>query len=283
MNDFTASTTGRVKRLIVFGALMLLLPALHASEIDIDADHTRVADASIDIDGGGEVRVPLHAYTALINQLRQDPRPAPAAYAVGQSRVSVKVAERDNGMVATVNVTVTIETFENEWTLVPILPAGTALSQASVNGKPVQLVQGPDGLSWSTATAGTVTMQLRYGVNASRSQAGFVLPLPIPYAAATQLKGNFPGGGLDLAVIPSANLRTVDKDGTTRVSADLPGTSSVLISWRTPSKQPYVIGRARYDGTLSNNALVWTAYFDVEVFSAEPLSLPLMPASVTLN
>jgi hypothetical protein len=283
MNDFIASTTGCVKRLILLGALMLVPPALHASEIDMDADHSRAADSGIDVDGGGEVRVPLHAYTALINQLRQDPRPAPAAYAVGQSRVSVKVAERDNGMVATVNVTVTIETFENEWTLVPILPAGTALSQASVNGKPVQLVQGPDGLSWSTATAGTVTMQLRYGVNASRSESGFVLPLPIPYAAATQLKGNFPGDGLDLAVIPSANLRSVDKNGTTRISADLPGTSSILISWRTPSKQPYVIGRARYDGTLSNNALVWTAHFDVEVFSAEPLSLPLMPASVTLN
>ncbi len=283
MNSLIASPQRCMQALLVFIALALASEPPLASEIDIHAGGNRTTLADIDTGTGGEVRVPLHAYTALLNQLRQDPRPAPAAYAVGQSRVSVKVAERDSAMVASVNVTVSIETFENEWTLVPILPAGTALSQASVNGKPVQLVQGPDGLSWSTATAGTVTMQLRYGVNASRSDAGFVLPLPVPYAAATQLNGNFPGGGLDLAVIPSANLRSEEKNGTTRISADLPGTSSVLISWRTPSKQPYVIGRASYEGTLSNDALRWTALFDVEVFSAEPLTLPLVPASVTLN
>ena len=78
-------------------------------------------------------------------------------------------------------------------------------------------------------------------------------------------------------------MSSVEKDCSTHVNADLPGTSSVLISWRTPSKQPYVIGRVSYQGTLSNNALVWTAQFDVEVFNAEPLSLPLMPAPVTLH
>ena len=30
-------------------------------------------------DNGGEVRVPLSTYTAMLNQLTQDPRPAPAA------------------------------------------------------------------------------------------------------------------------------------------------------------------------------------------------------------
>lgn len=281
MNQLTETFRRCTQSLIVLATLTLVPQALTATETDVTAGGHATATPAID--SGGEVRVPLHAYTALLNQLRRDPRPAPAAYAVGQSRVSVKVAERESTMVATVTVSVTIETFENEWTLVPVLPAGTALSQATVNGKPVQLVQGPDGLSWSTATAGTVTMQLRYGVNATRSDAGFVLPLPVPYAAATHLNGTFPGSGLDLAVIPSANLRSVEKNGSTRLSADLPGTSSVLISWRTLSKQPYVIGRADYQGTLSNDALIWTAQFDVEVFSAEPLSLPLMPAHVTLN
>ena len=44
---------------------------------------------------GGEVRVPLTDYTAMLKLLSQDPRRAPAAYALGQSSVTVDVSERD--------------------------------------------------------------------------------------------------------------------------------------------------------------------------------------------
>ena len=106
------------------------------------------------------------------------------------------------------------------------------------------------------------------------------LATELPYAAATELKADFPGRGLDVAVVPSADVRTIEKKDATRVTANLPATSSVLISWRTPSTQPFVVGRARYAGRLHNDALRWTARYDVDVFSAEPLSLALRSSSL---
>jgi hypothetical protein len=231
----------------------------------------------------GEVRVPLAVYTAMLNQLSQEPRHAPAAFAIGQSHVTVTVSESDDRFTATVDVTLRIETFEDEWTLVPILPMGAALRQASVDGRPVQLVQGPDGLSWSTDKAGTVTMQLGYGLDAQRSDAGYTLALPVPRSAASALSLTYPGTGVDLAVVPSADLRRVISGETTLFTATLPATSAVLVSWRGARPEPYAISRAAYTGALEGDALEWTGRFEVEMFGPERVALPLMPSSVTLN
>ena len=231
----------------------------------------------------GEVRVPLAAYSELVNRLANQPRPAPAAFAIGQSDVVVKVHERDDRTAATVQVTVQIETFEDEWTLVPVLPAGAALGRATIDGRAVQLVLGPQGLAWSTAEAGTVTMRLSYGVDARRSAAGYVLAVPVPMAAATALSLSLPATGVDLAVVPSADLRSIEEDGTTRITASVPATSSILISWRAPAIRPYAISRAVYSGKLQDDALAWTARFQVELFGEDRVQLPVMPSSATLN
>lgn len=231
----------------------------------------------------GEVRVPLSDYTAMLNQLTKDPRPAPVSYAIGQSQVVVQVSDREDRISATVNVTVQIETFEDEWTLVPILPPGAALRQASVNGRPVPLVEGPDGLAWTTEQAGTVTMRLSYGVDARRYESGFVLSLAVPRSAATAFSLTYPGTGIDLAVVPSADMKVSVVNGITQVTASVPATSSILVSWRAPSALPFVISRARYSGELRGDALIWTAQFQVEVFTAETITLPLMPSSVILS
>lgn len=231
----------------------------------------------------GQVTVPLSFYTQMVDQLSKQPRAAPAAYAIGQANVSVQVRALEDRFTATVNVTLRVETFEDEWTLVPILPPGTVLRQATANGRPVQLVQGPRGLAWSTPEAGVVTMQLSYGVDARRSESGFVLPLPVPVAAATTLSLSFPGSGPDLAIVPSADLRAVEGKGVTHYTASIPATSSILVSWRAAAEHPYAISRATYDGVLKDDAVVWTARFQVEMFAEEQIILPLMPASVTLN
>ena len=230
----------------------------------------------------GEVRVPLAAYTQMINQLNQEPRGAPAPYAIGQAHVAVDVRDQDGRITATVDVTVLIETFEDEWALVPILPPGAALKLATVDGRMVQLVQRPEGLAWSTEKAGVVTMRLSYGVDARRSDAGYVLALPVPVAAATDFNLVYPGTGVDLAVVPAADLHSDEGDGVTRFTASVPATSSILVSWRAPTTRPYVISRAVYGGALSGDALVWTAEFQVEVFGDGQIDLPLMPTSVTL-
>lgn len=232
---------------------------------------------------GGEVTVPLSQYTALLQQLESDPRPAPTTHAVGQSDVAVTVSDVDGRYTATVTATIVIEIFEDEWTLVPVLPAGTALREATVDGVPVQLVEDTDGLGWSTNQAGTFTMRLTYGVNADRYDKGFVVPVAVPRAAATQLNLQLPATDIDATVVPAADVRTNNIDGTTHLTASIPATSLVLISWQSDHAQAYAISRAHYSGELRNQTLVWTGVFQVQLFEGGRITLPIMPSNVTLN
>jgi hypothetical protein len=232
---------------------------------------------------GGDVRIPLADYTARLAQLASQPNRAPADYAIGQSQVSVQVREIDERKTAMVNVQVQVETFEDEWVLVPLLPPGTALKSARVDGKPVQLVERPDGLSWSAAKAGTFKVQLVYSVDAQRTETGYVLPLAVPRAAATGLTLTVPETGIDLSVVPSADAQTVTGDNFTRITASVPATPLIVVSWHVGSQVPFAISRAAYAGELIEDALVWSGEFEVEVFGGGRITLPVMPSGVTLS
>jgi len=232
---------------------------------------------------GGEVRVPLSDYTAMLNQLSQDPRRAPAAYAIGQSTVGTQVSDRDGQKTAEVSISVQVEVFEDEWTLVPLLPSGAALRQASVDGQAVQLVEDGDGLSWSTDKAGIYGLELVYDVDAQRYQSGEVLALAVPRAAATAFSLSFPETGVDLSVVPSADLKASAGDGRTLVTASVPATSTIIVTWRGAAERPFVISRAAYSGELHDSTLLWTGAFQVEVFASSLVTLPLMPSGVTLS
>lgn len=232
---------------------------------------------------GGEVRVPLSDYTAMLNQLSQDPRRAPAAYALGQSSVTVDVSERDGRKTAAVSISAQVEIFEDEWTLVPLLPAGAALRQATIDGQAVQLVENGEGLSWSTAKAGIYSLQLLYDADAQRYQSGEVLALPVPRAAATAFSLSFPETGVDLSVVPSADLEASVVDERTLVTASVPATATIIVTWRGAAARPFVISRAAYAGELHDSTLLWTGTFQVEVFGSSRITLPLMPSAVTLS
>ena len=261
-----------MRTLIVLLTLFFSLPA-HALELAPGA--TSVP--------GGDVRIPLADYTALLALLANQPNRAPAAYAIGKSNIVVQVRDIDERKTAIVNIQVQVETFEDEWVLVPLLPPGTALRGARVDGKPVQLVERPDGLSWSTAKAGTFKVQLVYSVDAQRTETGYVLPLAVPRAAATGLSLTVPETGVDLSVVPSADAQTVTGEGFTRVTASVPATPLIVVSWHTGSKVPFAISRAAYSGELRDDALVWTGDFEVEIFGGGRITLPVMPSSVTLS
>lgn len=231
----------------------------------------------------GDVRVPLGVYNNMLDQLRDKPKPAPASYAIGNSKISVNIVDYEDHTSADISVSLTVKTFEKKWTLVPILPYGAALSKVTVNGKPAQLVQGVEWLSWSTDKAGTSKIELKYNIDAQRSESGFVLPLPVPRAAATKLTVKYPGENQDMAIIPSSNLRTTKKSSTTTTTASIPTSSSILISWRIPSKQSYIMSRAVYKGVLRGDAIVWKVNYNVEVFTGESVNLNLMPSSITLS
>ena len=229
---------------------------------------------------GGEVRVPLPNYTQLIERSRAPKAPAP--FAIGHADISAVITQHDDQTSAQVDIAVTIQTFESSWTLVPLLPLGVALSQASIDGQAVPLVQTPDGLAWSTDRAGTVNLHLSYQTRARRSEHGYTLNLSTPRAASTALNVVYPGVDADLAVMPSNVQHHIEENGRTRVSATVPPTDSIVIAWRSPGLRDYALSRAYYRGELIEQAVVWTAKYQVEVFAGDSHVLPLLPNSLTL-
>jgi hypothetical protein len=230
----------------------------------------------------GQVQLPLETYMQLL-QASQDPSRAPAGYALGSARVDVKVSGTEPQVGATVQVQLGVQALEDEWALIPVLPAGTPVESATVGGNPVQLLATPQGLMWSTKKAGSYTMSLSYRVDVVRSETGYTLPVPVPQAAAIQLTASIPGKGLDVAVIPAAGVRQTESGNTTQVAATIPTTTGVQISWRSPGLFGHAMSRATYSGRLVGDAVIWTGALDVELFGNETATIPLLPRSITLS
>ena len=165
----------------------------------------------------------------------------------------------------TIAVDLKLDVLEDEWAAVPILPAGTPLRSATINGKPVQLMHRDGSLVWGTKKAGSYTMKLVYSADAVRSDAGFVIPIPLPQAAATQFKATVPGTGLDMAVIPAAGVKVTSSDGKTVLDATIPTTRGVQLSWREPVLDSHTISRAVYSGHQVGDALQWDVDLSVEL------------------
>jgi hypothetical protein len=232
---------------------------------------------------GGDVRVPLDSYIKLIDDARNQKLPAPAAYAIGLSAATVILKEMEDRTTAEIQISSSIEVFEDQWTMVPILPYGAAITSVTIDGSPIQLVQNAEWMSWSTQHAGTSRLVVNYTIDAQRSDQGFVLPIPIPRASSTELTVHFKGNELDLAVIPSSDQQLVSQNQVHTLTADIPTTSAMLISWRMPSSQPYVVSRAQYSGKLQDEAFTFSTNYQVELFTGESIELPIMPDTVILN
>jgi hypothetical protein len=228
------------------------------------------------------VQIPLEIYTQLV-AAAEPPTVAPAGFALGKADVNVEVTESEGRASATVRVALTIEVLEDRWVLVPILPAGTPVVSVEIDGKPVQLISTRGGLAWGVNKRGSYTMTLRYQVDATRSQAGFVLALPVPEAAATKLAATLPGAGLDVAVIPGAGVTSTTAGQHTKIAATIPATRGVQLSWRAPSLQSHTISRAFYAGKLVGDAIQWSGDLSVELVGGETVTLELLPRTVTLR
>lgn len=234
----------------------------------------------------GQVQLPLEIYNQLIEASRnpvQPDRPAPVNHALGNAQVNLRVATTEPRASGEVSVTLSIQVFEDQWSLVPVLPVGTPVSTATIQGQPVQLVSTPLGLAWTTNQKGSYTMQLSYRIDAAVTEGGYVLAVPLPQAAATNLSANLPGTGLDIAVIPAAGVRTTPSGSTTNVQATIPTTSGVQLSWRSPSGRDPSFSRANYQGELVGDAVSWSGDFTVELFHDETVTLPILPRSITLT
>ena len=239
-------------------------------------------------DAPGDVRLPLDQYNELVEKSatpQTAPVAAPADFALGRADVSLQVTPGGGGARTSAAVTVSLraEVFTDEWVLVPLLSAGTAVSSATVSGTPVQLISSPDGVGWSVHKAGVYDVMLEYSVDAMASAQGESLGLAVPRAAVTNLTAVLPGSGLDVAVIPSAGAKTSGDASFTTVNATIPSTSAVHLSWRQPIEQGHAVSRAAYSGRLAGDAVIWSADLDVELFGDAGVELELLPRTMTLK
>lgn len=247
-----------------FLALVCLLPALEASAEEAQS---------------GTVEVPLPVYQNLVEASKPKTPSGPAAYAVGEATMQVMAG----GDGAEVQVSVRVQILEDRWTLVPLLPAGTAVTQATVDGSPIQLVPTTSGLAFGAKAAGTHALELAYRVEVKRRGDGRVLPLPLPTATGTQLEARLPGAGLSVSVVPAAVFETSNAGEETLVTATIPSSSAAQIAWRTAERGArFAVSRARYQGALDEDAIAWTATFDAELFQGDA-TLPLIPKATTLS
>ena len=175
----------------------------------------------------GQVQLPLDVYRELLRLAESEPRPAPAGYALGNADVTAVLNAAHS--TAVVSVTLRVEVFEDEWVLIPVLPTGTAVTNATVSGRPLQLISTTSGLMWATNTSGVFDLALSYQASVERFESGQVLPLPLPVASSTHLTATLPGTELGVTVIPATSVDTEERGGNTVVNATIPASSGVQL------------------------------------------------------
>jgi hypothetical protein len=232
------------------------------------------------------VQLPLSSYDELIERTRdpkQADRPAPAPYALGAATLVVDVSESAGKTSARARLELQVRVLEKGWVAVPLLPNGTALKGASVDGQAVELVRTSAGLAFSSEQPGSHRIELEYDVDAQSSEHGRALALPLPEGASTRLMATLPGSQLDVAVIPAAAVATQTNDDSTVVEATIPSGRGLQLSWRPPGEHGHSLSRARYRGVLVKDAVRFDAEIALELFDDETRSIPLLPSSVVLS
>ena len=123
-------------------------------------------------------------------------------------------------------------------------------------------------MSWNTKQVGKTSIQLIYHLDAKASETGHFLPIPVSYSASTYITVNFPSDSLDAAVAPAVNTNIQKHNGITTINANVPATSSIMVTWSTSTKRPFVTSRAEYIGEVNDDAIAINASFEVEALMA---------------
>ena len=232
----------------------------------------------------GRVELPLEEYAGLVEGMRATRlAELPARYALGTGEVTVTVIEERGIPAAHVKVRVGLEILDDGFTVVPLLPAGTAVESVTVAGAAARLAALPEGLAWTARERGSYEVAIAYVVDGSRSAEGYLVAVPLPAAASMTLVATLPAADLDAAVIPGVASLVESVGSTTRVTATIPATRGLQLTWRVPTTADHVTDRAAYHGAVAVESAELSAELDVEVFSDGPVKPRLLPTSVTLK
>lgn len=232
------------------------------------------------------VKLPLNEYTKLSDLARdpkKEPVPAPASYALGTGTAKVEIGQRERKVFATVELETTVQLLEDEWVAVPLLPAGSSVTDVRVDGQPVELISSPRGLLWSAKAKGTHRAVIRYAVDGLRTDGALSLSIPTPQLAGLTLQARIPESDIEAAVIPSAASEQTAEGDATRLTASIPGSAGFQIQWRSRAQGGHSLSRATYRGTVEKNAVVFTSELTLDIQQDDPVAVKLLPQSAALR
>jgi hypothetical protein len=242
------------------------------------------AGAQQEADSAGTVRLPLDVYQNLYgkaNKPEKEEGPPPVQVTLSNAGVSVTVVD-EPGQPAQIVTDLTVHVLTGEWVAVRLLPAGTSLSSATLDGKAIALAVLGGDLVWSAKAKGTHRLHLVYTAPVLESALGKAVHIPVPGASAINLEATIPGDGLSVTAVPANGVTVDDADGSTSLRATVPRTTGILLSWQVPGNVKVLITSADYAGTLQDKVVAWHAEVGVKLMTNEPVSLPLVANSVAL-
>ena len=228
----------------------------------------------------GSVEIPLATYTEL---MQQGTGGGVVGHALGNATIRVAVSEHSTGATARVQLSLRVHVLRDGLQRVPLLPAGTAIEQATIDGADVQLVVDRSGLSWTADRKGSYAASFTYTVDATSSGTGQAVRVPMPPVASSQLQATVPGPAADASLMPAAGLQATNVGSRAQLQATVPATSAVTIAWRGSQNRGHALSRAVYRGQLVRQAIQWDVDFAVEIFGSQTETVDLLPTTVALR
>lgn len=244
-----------MRRILLALSLLLVLPVHASAESD-----------------AGEVRMPLPRYDNLMGSGSTTIAPVRWSLSTASLRLTVQGTDRPS---ASGELTLTVQG-DGSRMEVPLLPSGTSVTAATLDGSPIGLAQ-RDGWLVLPLAAAEGSVQVRLVVDAVAGPSGWSLPIPLAPAPSTELSVTLPSAGLEATAVPATAVRI---SGST-LTATVPAASGVQVSWTSGARTGHTLSRAEYEGELRGEAVRWTARYGVEV-DGSSATLALLPTDVAL-
>ncbi len=232
----------------------------------------------------GTVRLPLDEYSRLFSLANKPPdkeTPPPVRFSISDAAVRVS-APTQAGQPAEVSASVKIHVLSSDWVSIGLLPAGTSLKSATMDGVNIALSVVGGELVFPTRKKGKHELKLEYSVPVLEAAVGKSLSVPLPAAAVINLEAVVPGEGLAVSAVPASGVKLESRSGSTVLQASVPRTSMLLIAWHAPLSKGALITGADYAGTLKGSVVAWRARVGVKLMDPEPYTLDLLSAAVAL-
>ncbi len=235
-------------------------------------------------DAPGTVRLPLSEYSRLFSQANKPPdkkTPPPVDYSISDAAVRVTVPTQA-GLPAEVTAAVKIQVLSDDWVSIGLLPSGTALKSATLDGANIALSVVGGELVFPTRNKGKHELKLEYGLPVQEALVGKSLSVPLPAAAVINLEALVPGEGISVSVVPASGVKLESRSGNTVLTASIPRTRMLLLAWHAPLEGSVLVTGADYDGVLKGSIMAWRARVGVKLMDPEPHTLDLLSADVAL-